>query len=82
MGISDFTLNRLYLKMKDFILNAKIDRIINISDTTFLFNLFKDGKCQNLLLSLDPTLPITLLNSSGQVITEENNLFDQTNSGL
>lgn len=64
MGISDFTLNRLYLKMKDFILNAKIDRIINISDTTFLFNLFKDGKCQNLLLSLDPTLPITLLNSS------------------
>lgn len=67
MGISDFTLSRLYLKMEDFIVNSKIDRIINISDTAFLFNLFKDGKCQNLLLSLDPNLPITLLNSSYHV---------------
>ena len=33
-------------------------------------------------LSTDIINSITLLNSSGQVITEENNLFDQTNSGL
>ena len=32
--------------------------------------------------STDIINSITLLNSSGQVITEENNLFDQTNSGL
>ena len=61
MGISNFTLERIYNEIKDKLINAKIERIISISDNSYLLSLFKDNKSSNLLLSLDPSLPLILL---------------------
>ena len=67
MGISNFTLERIYNEIKDKLINAKIERIISISDNSYLLSLFKDNKSSNLLLSLDPSLPLILLSKSFKV---------------
>ena len=78
MGISNFTLERLFIDIKDSIINSKIERIFNISDTSYIFSLYKEGKCIDLLLSLDPSLPLMLINNKSAVysINQSNN---QTN---
>ena len=78
MGISNFTLERLFIDIKDSIINSKIERIFNISDTSYIFSLYKEGKCIDLLLSLDPSLPLMLINNKSVVysINQSNN---QTN---
>ena len=64
MGISNFTLKRIYEQISPSLVNAKIERIINIADNAFLFSLFSSGKMTNLLLSLDPSLPLMVMASS------------------
>lgn len=60
MGISNYTLTRIFNKIQNQIINSKIERIINISDNSYIFSCFKEGYCFDLLLSLDPSLPIIL----------------------
>lgn len=67
MGISNFTLTKIFGAIYDNLLGAKIERIINISNNDFILSIFKDGKSQNLMISLDPSLPILLLAPSFKV---------------
>lgn len=67
MGISNFTLNRIYQRAEAHLLQARIERVIHISDSDFLLSLYKDGKTRNLLLSLDPSLPIFIESQSYKV---------------
>lgn len=67
MGISNFTLQRIFDSIHSDLIDAKIERIINISDNDYLLSLFKDGKTSNLLLSLDPSLPIIIKSNSFKI---------------
>ena len=58
MGISNFTLTKIFNKLYDDVINSKVERIITVSENSYVFSLFKNGKCYDLLLSLDPSLPI------------------------
>ena len=67
MGISNYTLKRIFNETKDTLIGGKIERIILIGDNDFLLTVFKDGKLYNLLLSLNPSLPIFVLSNSFKV---------------
>ena len=67
MGISNYTLKRIFNETKDTLIGGKVERIILIADNDFLLTIFKDGKLYNLLLSLNPSLPIFVLSNSFKV---------------
>lgn len=69
MGISNFTLNRIFNDIKDYLLESKIEKIVNISANGFIFMIYKNGKSKNCFLSLDPSLPIVLLDNSAKIDT-------------
>lgn len=69
MGISNFTLTKIFNKISNSIINSKIERIITISENSYVFSLFKNGKCFDLLLSLDPSLPLLLTSDKTRTYT-------------
>lgn len=73
MGIANYTLKNIFNEIKDQILFSKIERIINISSTSFIFSLFKEGKCFDMILSLDPTLPIILTSNNSKTYSINQN---------
>lgn len=73
MGIANYTLKNIFNEIKDKILFSKIERIINISSTSFIFSLFKEGKCFDMILSLDPTLPIILTSNNSKTYSINQN---------
>lgn len=66
MGIANFTLNRIFNQYQEQLKESKIERIISISETTFIFSMFKNNHCYDLLMSLDPSLPIFLLSNKSK----------------
>jgi len=64
MGVSNFTLSKIFNIIKDQLLETKIEKIINISNNDYILSIYKNGKSNNLFLSLDPSLPLILLSSS------------------
>lgn len=66
MGISNFTLTKIFNKLYDDVINSKVERIITVSENSYVFSLFKNGKCYDLLLSLDPSLPILVKSNNAK----------------
>lgn len=64
MGVSNFTLSKIFNIIKEELLEAKIEKIINISNNDYICSIYKNGKSNNLFLSLDPSLPLILLSHS------------------
>lgn len=67
MGISNFTLTKIFNKFSDDLLDSKIEKIITISNNSYVFSLYKNGKCFDLLFSLDPSLPILLKSDNTKI---------------
>ena len=74
MAISNYTLNRIYLELKKQILNAKISKIVKISELDFSFFLYSN-KQESLIVSLDPINPYVLVSSNYFPMISETKTF-------
>lgn len=75
MSSSEYVIKKLYDEYHDYIVNARIDKVLKINDKSIAFILYKEGKTQTLLLSLKPTLPIFLLGNDVISFLEESHGF-------
>lgn len=64
MGISNFTLSRIFNEFGDSISGSKIERISSVAENVYILSIFKEGRYGSLLLSLDPSLPLILKSAS------------------
>lgn len=75
MGVSEYVINRLFQEDKNFILNARIDKILKISDYNIAFIIFNQKVSKTLLFSLEPTMPLCLLGNDYLSFIDETNGF-------
>ena len=74
MAISNFTFTRIYNDLYSRLLNAKISKIIKISNTDFSFYLFSN-KQESLIFSFDNSNPYMLISSSYFKMIQESTAF-------
>lgn len=74
MAISNYTLGRMFLDLKKQVLNAKISKIVKISEQDFSFFLYSN-KQESLIISLDPVNPYVLVSSSYFPMISETKTF-------
>ncbi len=74
MAISNFTFTRIYNGLYDRLLNAKISKIVKISNTDFSFFLFSN-KQESLIFSFDNSNPYMLISSSYFKMIQESSGF-------
>ena len=73
MAISNYTLSRIANLLKQDITNAKISKIVMISNQDYLFFLYSKAQ-EGLIISLDPINPLVLVSTSYfPVISESKN---------
>ena len=63
MAISNYTLSRIANLLKQDITNAKISKIVMISNQDYLFFLYSKTQ-EGLIISLDPINPLVLVSTS------------------
>lgn len=63
MAISNYTLSRIANLLKQDVTNAKISKIVMISNQDYLFFLYSKSQ-EGLIISLDPINPLVLISSS------------------
>ncbi len=78
MGVSEYIITKLYNEDKDFIKNARIDKVLKISDRNIGLIIYNKGKSKTLLISLEANLPLYLLGESLISFVEETNGFFAT----
>lgn len=64
MGISNFTLSRIFNELVDSISGSKIERVSTVAENVYILSVFKERRYRSLLLSLDPSLPLMLKSDS------------------
>ncbi len=75
MSVSEYVIQKLYDEDKDYILGARIDKVLKINNKNIAFIIYNKGQSKTLLFSLDPNLPIYLLGQSLVSFVEETNGF-------
>lgn len=75
MGVSEYIIKKFYEEDKDFIFDARIDKVLKINERNFAFIIYNQNKSKTLLFSLEPNLPIYLLGESLVSFIEETNGF-------